>query len=228
MNHQLCVLLYSKYSHTSKQLGDAIRTAPVNLMSAVGLTMVCVDNEDIRAKIQTATSVEVTSVPTILIVYNNGGVEKYEGEQAFLWVRQTVGRLAPPPQPPPPPPPPPPRPSPPPTQVSKEEEGDDSDEEVAPVTIKRRNKKSKRSKSTRIENLDTESDEDDGMPRPPPVGVRSGAGGYEISKEFAKTPEINRDMSTRTDAGSRGTSLMARAQAMQKEREVSGKPQAHA
>ena len=88
-----------------KKLVTYLQGAPVDLGAAMGLTLVCIDNEDIRTKIKTATSVEVSSVPTVLLVYQDGGVEKYEGERAFLWAEQSVQQLAPPrPQPPQPPP----------------------------------------------------------------------------------------------------------------------------
>ena len=222
MQHQLCVLLYSKYSQRSKQLVNALQSAPVDLGSAMGLTLVCVDNEDIRSKIQRATSVKVNSVPTILMVYNNGGVEKYEGERAFMWTQDTIQRLSPPPSPPPPPPPPPQETTPPPSPPDNQELAPEKSKESLK---RRRSSKPKRSKkkTTEIVDLDSESeeedDEDDGRPRPPPVGVRKGAGEYEISRTFGEREEQNRELSNRTS--SRSTDLMAMAQAMQKERESS-------
>jgi hypothetical protein len=204
MNHQLCVLLYSKYSPQCQQLVGAIKTAPVNLMSEIGLTMVCVDNEDIRSKIKTATSVTVESVPTVLIVYNNGGVEKYEGERAFGWIDQTVRNLSPPPPPPPPPTPPtPPPPPPPPKKRAKHKK-------VSRVESGK--------KTTMIETLDSDSDEDDGRPKPPPMGIRKGAGEYEISSDFGAETERNRNIQSKTTSSP--IDLMSMAQAMQKEREA--------
>lgn len=216
MQHQLCVLLYSKYSPQSQKLVTALQGAPVDLGAAMGLTLVCIDNEDIRAKIQRATSVEVTSVPTILLVYQDGGVEKYEGNRAFLWAQQIIQQLAPPPQPSPPPPPPvpaPPAPSPK-TQDTPEEE-DELRQKPEPVK-KKTSKPSK--KITNIVDLDSES-EDDTEIKPPPVGIRQGAGNYELSQSFGQRQEPNRDSSSHTSSGS--SDLMAMAQAMQKEREAS-------
>ena len=224
MNHQLCVLLYSKYSQTCKNLVTSI---PKFVKDKIGLQLVCVDNEDIRKRITKSSSVKINSVPTILLLYSNGGVEKYEGNTSFLWLNQIINQLAPP-QPPQPPQP---RPD------------DYSDSEVKTTrrrNVRRRNVRSnerrsnerrsnerrsnerstEETNSTNIEELDTEEDdseddsEDDGRPKPPPVGVRKGAGEYEISKDFGEALERNSDV--RTD---RGSNLMARAQAMQKERE---------
>ena len=213
MNHQLCVLLYSKYSPQCKNLVGTIQTAPVNLMSAIGLTMVCVDNEDIRSKIKTATSVTVESVPTVLIVYNNGGVEKYEGERAFGWTEQTIKHLSPPP--PPPPSPPPPRSPPPPPRAPSPPPPPEPEKREEP---KKASSAKAKKETTRIENLDSESDEDDGRPKPPPVGIRKSAGEYEVSHDFGGKTEQNRNI--KSVASSTPQDLMAMAQAIQKERET--------
>lgn len=99
MNHQLCVLLYSKYSSLSKQLLGALETSPIDLTAAVGLKSVCIDNEDIREQICRFNKVEVTSVPCVLIIYGSGGVEKYEGNKAFQWIDEIVQKHAPKPIP---------------------------------------------------------------------------------------------------------------------------------
>jgi len=182
----------------------------------MGLTLVCIDNEDIRAKVQKATSVEVTSVPTILLVYQDGGVEKYEGNRAFLWAQQTIQQLAPPP-----PPPPPPSSTPPPkTQDPPQEEEDDDELRQKPESVKKRISKPTSKKITNIVDLDAES-EDDVEIKPPPVGIRQGAGNYELSQSFGQRQEPNRDSSAHTSSGS--SNLMAMAQAMQKERESASK-----
>jgi thioredoxin-like negative regulator of GroEL len=90
MNHQLCVLLYSKYSQTCKNLVTSI---PKFVKDKIGLQLVCVDNEDIRKRITKSSSVKINSVPTILLLYSNGGVEKYEGNTSFLWLNQIINQL---------------------------------------------------------------------------------------------------------------------------------------
>ena len=219
MQHQLCVLLYSKYSPSSQRLVTALQSAPIDLGTTMGLTLVCVDNEDIRSKIQTSTSVEVNSVPTVLMVYNNGGVEKYEGDRAFMWAQQTVQNLAPPSPPPPPPPPsPPPHPSPQPKRSPVDPLPDTSDDQEHKEKHTRVKSK-KKTTTTKILDLDSESDDED--IKPPPVGIRKGAGEYEITQSFGEREAQNRDLSTR----SKPTDLMSMAQAMQKERESVGRPQ---
>ena len=216
MQHQLCVLLYSKYSPQSQKLVTALQQSPVDIGAIMGLTLVCIDNEDVRTKIQKATSVDVNSVPTVLLVYQDGGVEKYEGERAFLWSQQIIQQFSPPP-----PPPPTPTPTPPPAQVPATISTTEQEEEIQepPPIKKTRSKRNKTSKKiTKIEDLDSDSDEDNEI-KPPPVGIRQGAGNYELSQSFGEIQEPNRDSRSHTSSGS--TDLMAMAQAMQKEREVS-------
>ena len=210
----------------------ALETAPVNLANTVGLTPVCIDNEDIRARILKANQIDISSVPCILIVYPNGGVEKYEGKDAVKWVEQTVYKYMPPP-----PPSLPIRekevrsPSPLHYRNSKKknhkkqihEESSESEEEYVkpkrPPSKKIQNSSSRSKTSlTKIENL---NDEKEDIARPP-VAVRSGPGGYDITNEFGQPNESNteeRKGPTTQVSTSGGGDLMSAAMAMQKERE---------
>ena len=46
-----------------------------------------------------AENFDVSTVPCILIIFPDGGVEKYEGPHAFRWVEEMASRFAPPPPP---------------------------------------------------------------------------------------------------------------------------------
>lgn len=84
------VLLYSKYSQHSKRLTDKIEKAPVNLFQSMGLYPLCIDNESIRSQILDHALAQLSVVPAILVVFPDGGVEKYEGDAAFSWVDSEV------------------------------------------------------------------------------------------------------------------------------------------
>lgn len=84
------VLLYSKYSQHCKRLMGKIENAPVDLIDAMGLIPVSVDNERIHDRILADSVADVSVVPTILAVYADGGVDKFEGNQAFGWVESAV------------------------------------------------------------------------------------------------------------------------------------------
>jgi len=71
------VLFWSKYSANSKKL--------INLMDQhnAKIESVCIDNESVRQRIAKDKKIGISVVPTILALYQNGVIEKYEGEKAF-------------------------------------------------------------------------------------------------------------------------------------------------
>tara|TARA_Y100000389_G_scaffold61028_1_gene57150 strand:- start:5461 stop:6264 length:804 start_codon:yes stop_codon:yes gene_type:complete len=107
MEPQFSVLLYSKYSPLSKKILDIIQSSPVNLEQIVSLQTLCIDNEKVRKKIYQNKQIDITSVPCILVIFPDGGIEKYDGVPAFQWIEEILQKFAPPPpqpqQPPPPP-----------------------------------------------------------------------------------------------------------------------------
>jgi len=105
MEPHLSVLLYSKYSSYSKQLMEFIQKSEVDLGRTIGLQTLCVDNEKIRNRIMKNKDIDVISVPCLLIIYPDGGIEKYDGDNVFDWIGNVIAKIKPPPQPPPPPPP---------------------------------------------------------------------------------------------------------------------------
>ena len=116
-------------------------------------------------------------------------------------------------------------------------ETDESEVEFIPKKKSNFKAKQKRRKTpappkrTKIEDLDSdEEDDEENLPKRPPASVRNGAGGYDLSEDFGTEPEINRDVSRQIkqevendkSSSSPGSSnLMATAMAMQKERESS-------
>ena len=107
MEPLLSVLLYSKYSSYSKQLMGFIQKSEVDLARAIGLQTLCVDNEKIRNRIMKNKDIDVISVPCLLIIYPDGGIEKYDGENVFDWIGNVISKIKPPPPIPPPTQPPP-------------------------------------------------------------------------------------------------------------------------
>ena len=71
------VLFWSKYSSSCKQLLGEMKS-----YGAI-IDTVCVDNPKIRKRIATNPKLQITVVPTLLSIYQNGVVEKYEGEKVF-------------------------------------------------------------------------------------------------------------------------------------------------
>lgn len=99
MEPQLSVLLYSKYSPMSKKLTVFMQESQVDFTREVSLQTLCIDNEKIREKIQKNEQLDITSVPCILVIFPDGGIEKYDGAHAFEWIEQIITKFAPPPPP---------------------------------------------------------------------------------------------------------------------------------
>lgn len=87
---RICVLVHSKYSPKCVKLLEALASSPINLRTTIGLTTMCIDNEAVRKRISASDTLRILTVPTLLIVYKDGGVEKYEGNRLIEWIDETV------------------------------------------------------------------------------------------------------------------------------------------
>lgn len=94
MENQYTVLLYSKYSKHSKELIKMIDDSKVDFENLAKLVLVSIDTEEARKRIL-GSNMEIKHVPCILIIYDDGGVEKYEGNDAFNWVEEIVTKHSP-------------------------------------------------------------------------------------------------------------------------------------
>ena len=87
------LLIYSKFSSHSKDLIELLYSVP-----NISLNFLSIDNTKTRKRILNDKTLNITKVPTLLIVSELTGVlQKFEGNQAFVYFH-TV--LAPPPPPP--------------------------------------------------------------------------------------------------------------------------------
>ena len=78
----VAVCLYSKYSQRSKEFLDDIHPS-------MGIQMLCVDNEEVRQSIvKDNHGYHIKTVPCIFLFHSNGRLEKYEGSDAFTWLRK--------------------------------------------------------------------------------------------------------------------------------------------
>jgi hypothetical protein len=102
MEPQHSVLLYSKYSQTCNKLFEITNSSGIDFSKI--LSLVCIDSEDVRKRIKNDKRFGIQTVPCLLLLYTNGTVEKYEGQDVFIWTTNIISRLNPPPPPPPPPP----------------------------------------------------------------------------------------------------------------------------
>jgi len=78
----VAVCLYSKYSQRCKEFLD-------DLQPQLGVQMLCIDNEEVRqAILKDNHGYHIKTVPCIFLFYPNGRLEKYEGSDAFTWLRK--------------------------------------------------------------------------------------------------------------------------------------------
>ena len=83
------VLLYSKYSPNSKKMLDLLQHSDLDLR-LLSIQKVCIDNENIRKSIISDSSIEIKTVPTILVLYPDGGVEKFDGAHSFQFIENVI------------------------------------------------------------------------------------------------------------------------------------------
>jgi hypothetical protein len=77
------VLLYSKYSQSCDQLLSAMERLGAKI------SMVCLDNKEVRERVMKDSRLKITVVPTLLSLYDSGIVEKYEGPKVLELLLQS-------------------------------------------------------------------------------------------------------------------------------------------
>ena len=223
----------------SSKLMTQLSTCPVDLSTTVGIRPVCIDNEDIRSQILKDKKIEIISVPCVLVAYNTGNVEKYEGSNAFQWIEETVSKYMPQQHQQPQPQPQPQHQQPQYQQHDQTQQQHQYQQHEQPQQPQQQPqhqpqkqihhsddqkiKKKVIKKETTMEDLGIVSEETEEIVRQP-VGVRNGPGSYDMSIEFGEEQEQNRIISKQlkssTQAGTgKAKDLMATAMAMQKERD---------
>ena len=95
MEFNSCILLYSKYSVSSKKLMDFITLSGLDLTFLIKLQVVCIDNEEVRKRIIKNKQIGITSVPSLLLIYPDGGLEKYDYDAVFRWFEEVIKKLTP-------------------------------------------------------------------------------------------------------------------------------------
>lgn len=94
MDVKFSALFYSKYSPNSTKLIKLINELTSIFVDIFKIKLICIDNEEIRKRILSSKNIKITYVPCILITYNDGGIEKYEGSDAFEWAESIINRFS--------------------------------------------------------------------------------------------------------------------------------------
>ena len=232
------ILLYSKYSRSCLRILDRVD----DLKNIISLNIVCIDNKNIRKRICSSKTFEISKVPCLLIL-NGDTVEKYEGEKVFLWMDEIVNNIK--------------------NNESNVnnnvfqqnvnnvvqnknnvninyEEEEKEEVYVEPerkIKLKPKIKKTKYvpqsliKKETRIEDLDDE-EENDGennneeenneKVKRPPVPIRNGAGNYVFEEELDSEPSVSNYITPnkiKNGDNEKGGNIFDVAMAMRQERE---------
>lgn len=218
------IILYSKYSNSCTKLIQMLNSYPVDLESNLNLSLVCIDNENIRKQILRSKNIKINTVPCLLFISTNGEVNLYENDTVFQWFNEQISRnpklMVPAPEPPAPAPTPvseppipaPPKPKPAPSRVHKNKVHEENQETEPPRHTRKSN--------TSIDNIDLDEKVDISRP---PVPMINNDGGYDLTTDFGEPESPNRNVSkhikSSTQAGTNSSDLMSQALAMQKERE---------
>lgn len=83
----VAICLYSKYSQRCKEFMD-------EMGEDLDIQMISIDNQKIRETVlRDSQGYHVKTVPCIFLLYGNGRLEKYEGSDAFVWLRKVKEAL---------------------------------------------------------------------------------------------------------------------------------------
>jgi len=89
-------LLYSKFSPSCKQIFTLLQDANMDLEN-FGISLISIDTPSFRNALKKNNQkLQINVVPTILSIYSDGVVEKFEGIQAYRWIEQLILQYNPP------------------------------------------------------------------------------------------------------------------------------------
>ena len=92
MDIKFTAFLYSKYSNTCKNFFNLVDNIPPEVKENIKFINVCIDNEKIRKNVLNS-KLDIKNVPCILIIYNDGRAEKFEGIDAFKWGNEILIKI---------------------------------------------------------------------------------------------------------------------------------------
>lgn len=81
----LGIIIYSKYSNKCSEVFEIIKSTGIDFTQTYNIRTLCIDNDNIRKNLINNKKIELTVVPTLLIVFSTGIIEKYEGNALIEW-----------------------------------------------------------------------------------------------------------------------------------------------
>jgi hypothetical protein len=93
MDIKFTAFLYSKFSQNSKNFTQLLERIPDDFKNNIKFNSLCVDNENIRKTVLNSKQFDIKNVPCVLVTYNDGRVEKFEGSDAFKWADDVIVKI---------------------------------------------------------------------------------------------------------------------------------------
>lgn len=93
MDIKFTAFLYSKFSQNSKNFSQLLERIPNDFKNNIKFNSLCVDNENIRKTVLNSKQFDIKNVPCVLVTYNDGHVEKFEGSDAFKWADDIIVKI---------------------------------------------------------------------------------------------------------------------------------------
>ena len=90
MDPEYLIVLYSKYSQNCQKILQVYNKSTMDYIK-----MVCIDNSAFRTKLAVSKSLNVKTVPCVLLMYPGNKVEKFEGQGVTEWVLQQISQNLP-------------------------------------------------------------------------------------------------------------------------------------
>lgn len=82
----MVVLVYSKHSVHAMNLLHTME-------GVLEFRKLSIDHPDVRHRLATHNRFGIHVVPCILVMYSNGSIQKYEGQDAYTWVHSTLQKM---------------------------------------------------------------------------------------------------------------------------------------
>ena len=86
MEIQYTAMLNSRYSQPCQNFLNILFDSDIDYKNLLKFVKINIDNKEIRKQILSSNNIDIKYVPCILIIYTNGSVEKYEGNDSFKWL----------------------------------------------------------------------------------------------------------------------------------------------
>ena len=90
MEIQYTAMLNSRYSQPCQNFLNILFDSDIDYKNLLKFVKINIDNKEIRKQILSSNNIDIKYVPCILIIYSDGSVEKYEGNDSFKWLDEII------------------------------------------------------------------------------------------------------------------------------------------